>query len=331
MFRLPFSRWTNWYARRQGQRDALKDFPPANAERALGYPAEVEKKANQELHDMEQRYFKRDRRVQENIKHALGSEEATKKELDEMEREYAQHPVRTSISKFLYYFLSCFLIIGEVPLNLPAFLYFFRTEVLGAWLLALVAGFILVLCAHFVGKNLRQPKRTPTEIVGTIVATIVACAAIFGIATLRQKALETNAGGSSIGFMGFVLIQFFVFFGAAVLSYLAHDPLRDRRQKYQAAKVRVDRLRVQRPKLFEATKSQANELVEIAQFLNASYEGENVKHRSGKITGLRPIAPKVPEGFSRLKIEQDTEAQRANQLPGEITYQRGDSEVSGRY
>lgn len=131
--------------------------------------------------------------------------------------------------------------------------------------------------------------------------------------------------------MGFVLIQFLVFFGAAVLSYLAHDPLRDRRQKYQSAKIRVDRLRVQRPKLFAATKSQANGLVEIAQFLNASYEGENVKHRSGKVTGLRPIAPKLPEGFNRMELEQDTRAQRANQLPGEVTYQRGDSEISGRY
>lgn len=188
MFRLPFSRWTNWYARRQGQKDALKDFPPANAERALGYPAEVEKKANQELNDMEQRYFKRDRRVQENIKHAIGSEEGAKKELDEMEKEYAQHPRRTSISKLMYYFGSAFLICGEVPLNLPAFLFFFRTAILGAWLLALVAGFILVLCAHFVGRNLRQPKRTPTEIAGTIIATLVACGAIFGIATLRQRA-----------------------------------------------------------------------------------------------------------------------------------------------
>jgi len=128
-----------------------------------------------------------------------------------------------------YGLLVALLCILEFPLNALVFRGFGETE-LFTWLLAFGFGMCLTLCAHHLGKFLRE-KRTAVRLSLSGLLVILPSAAIVGVAIMRANYLAAKTGDGSV-WSPDVMIPFFIAWNlilyavATIASYRHHDPFR---------------------------------------------------------------------------------------------------------
>lgn len=169
---------------------------------------------------------------------------------------------RFGIGAAPYWTAILLIIAGEVPLNAFAFRLFGEID-LFTYMMTLSLALVLVFCAHGLGIFMARTERTAVEqvLIGMLVALPIAVVTVVGI--IRQQSLETRAEhatpldalGPLAGTAAFALINLLIYAGAAVLSYLRHDPgtEQNRRERIrEQEKERKDRERRERKRLEES-------------------------------------------------------------------------------
>lgn len=274
----------------------------------------------------------------------------TTKRLGEVRRERQKVEERASglhVPFWLYLAAIVVVFAAEFPLNAIAFQLFGEGQLM-TWLMTAGLAIMLVVCAHFAGAALRGGRTTKER---AIVAVAVAApvGTLVSIALFRDAYVAQAAGGligTGLAISGFLTINLLLFAGAAILSYLAHDPavpelrrLDAERRELDAAlaaaeaqaradaaalereQQRYPATQVEREKLFEATRSQAEGLAHAHRDLVAAYWHANLLARRDGATP--PASGALPEVPIPRRLEKQLDPPR--QLVADIAEERGDA------
>lgn len=159
---------------------------------------------------------------------AIASDTTTKWEFQAPELDDSLHR-RHGITGSIYWGILLLLIAGEIPLNAIAFRLFGEAELL-TWVMTGSLATVLILAGHGLGLLMaRRADRTGADNVFIGVLSVVPALVIVAIGIVRGRALEEEGGdllglGAIAGVATFSLINILIYVGAAMLSYLRHDP-----------------------------------------------------------------------------------------------------------
>lgn len=230
--------WTWWNARIDGRHNL-----PSPEASALGETErQIQTATNLAIRDAEERHALKARPLEAELARL-------RKDLDEIyEPEYqrlqqitGRHDVQIYLSRPVHFFLLLLLTAGEMAFNLVAF-NIYREPALYTALMALAVVVSVPLCAWFIGLWVRQwpPPWWKTAIKLIVVLGILTWV-LFGVnrirvAYLRMLAPEFLAAHPELEW-AFLAVNGIVVLGAALVTYLAHDP----QPGFAEAKRKVDR------------------------------------------------------------------------------------------
>ena len=328
-----FSRYTPWFARYRGFKDARDNYPRPQVAEPQGYIAEVQRAANATLLALAKKYHRRDEKLRKEVHAADLHLLDAGRELHQAEEEHGSETWRKSLSHFWHWTLIIILFVLELPLNAKA-LEFFHLGKIETLLATGAVAAVIVLLAWGGGSRLRMERRQAMDNIIMACCLVSGTAVVVWMAYLRQQVLSlavkqaaremaelmgtarapvTADGGDPGVLAAFVVMQLALFLVCVLVSYLHHNPLRDARDVYQKAQRRLNHARVSREKTFAHAQARARGLVETAQHLHSSYEGENIRHRQDGLARLPRINPEIPPAL--LQMETDAVADESTPRP----------------
>jgi len=297
--------YSDWKARARGRKDGSAQ-PPIPAWNAASLPPFLRmlcQAGNQDLRALAKEWHDEDRRyktdwalagpVLDSAEKAAGdADEKAQLALDHYERSHG-HRLPLMASRLRYGLLVALLCLFEFPLNALVFRGFGESE-LFTWLMAFGFGVCLTLCAHYLGKFLRE-QRTVLRFGLSALLVVLPCAAIIGVATLRANYLAQKAGAAS-AWSPDVMIPFFIAWNlilyavATIASYRQHEPfkaevaatqggLRGAEYMRERAVATLEEARVKREKRFAEKQEHAMWLQEEVKRLGSIYWTLNLQVR----------------------------------------------------
>jgi hypothetical protein len=235
------SPYSDWSVRGRGRKDGSSQPPiPAwNAEALPPFLRMLCQAGNQDLRALAKEWHNEDRRYKTDwalAGPALESAEKTAGDADEKAQLALDHYEKSNghrlvvmSSRLRYGLLVALLCLFEFPLNALVFRGFGESE-LFTWLMAFGFGVCLTLCAHYLGKFLRE-QRTALRLGLSALLVVLPCAAIIGVATLRanylaQKAGEASAWSPDVTIPFFIAWNLILYAVATIASYRHHEPFK---------------------------------------------------------------------------------------------------------
>ena len=308
-FWTPFSRWR---VQLRGKADGglLPPVPPWDAVDQPPFLMEIKRAGDGDLQLITLGWDGEDRQLKARYSEAHKYRKHCEQACDEAEREshavvaryerIHQKPAPTKPDRgALFYFVIATLIsVFEIPLNLSFFRMFGESEVLT--IVATVGlAFALMFCAHFLGLMLKQGEfgsHIRKVLIGCMVA--VPLVLIGGVASLRVSYLHQldeiartiNPSVLLVVSAGLNLLMVVV---ATVAAYAFHeegraevDTTRRVLKRATRAKERAERslaiLEEQRRKVFDAHKTRAQHIKDVAEGLIEAYRTANLETRSDR-------------------------------------------------
>lgn len=291
------SPYSDFNVRRRGRKDGASQPPiPAwNAEAQPPFLRMLCQAGNQDLRALAKGWHDEDGRykttwalagpaLEAAEKTATNANEKASLALDHYEKAHG-HRLVIMPSRVRYSLLVALLCVFEFPLNALVFRGFGESEVF-TWLMAFGFGVCLTLCAHYLGKFLRE-QRTALRLGLGVLLVVLPSAAIIGVATLRANYLGQKAGAAS-AWTPDVMIPFFIAWNlilyavATIASYRHHEPFKaevaaTQRELSNAERVKerraaaLEEARVKREKRFAEKQEHAVWLQEEAKRLGSVY------------------------------------------------------------
>ena len=217
--------WVWWNARL----DARLDLPSREA-RALGDSEEqIRSAVNLSIRDAEESFGRR-ARPRESKLAAIRQrvEDIYQPEFERLAQKIGRREVQVHMSRFGHWILLALLTLGEMAFNLVAF-NIFREPALQTALMALAVVLAIPLCALAVGVWVRQwPQPWWGTLIKLMVLLATLAAVLVGINRVRLAYLRELAPGFVDNHpeltWAFFVVNVVVLVGAALVTYLAHDP-----------------------------------------------------------------------------------------------------------
>jgi hypothetical protein len=258
--------YSDWAVRGRGRKDgnAQPPIPAWNAESLPPFLRMLCQAGNQDLRALAKDWHDEDRRFKtdwalagrafDSAQKAAGdADDEAQHALDHYEKTHG-HRLVVTLSRWRYGLLVALLCLFEFPLNALVFRGFGESE-LFTWLMAFGFGVCLTLCAHYLGKFLRE-QRTALRLGLSALLVVLPCAAIIGVATLRANYLTQKAGASS-AWSPDVMIPFFIAWNlilyavATIASYRHHEPFNAEVASTQRGQSRTEHARERGEAAFE--------------------------------------------------------------------------------
>jgi hypothetical protein len=308
-FWTPFSRWR---VRARGKADGRLQppVPPWDAADQPPFLMEIKRAGDGDLQlitlgwDREDRQLKaRYTEAHKYFKHCDQACKEAEKESDVAAARYQSihkkpAPTKPHRGTLFYFVIATLISVFEIPINLSFFRMFGESEVLTI-VATLGLAFGLMFCAHFLGRMLRQGEfesHVRKILIGCMVA--VPLVLIGGVASLRVSYLhqvDETARTISPGVLLVVSasLNLLMVVVATVAAYAFHeegrvevDTTRRLLQRTTRAKERAERnlaiLEEQRRKVFDAHKTQAQHIKDVAEGLVDAYRTANLATRSDR-------------------------------------------------
>lgn len=248
----PWSRYSNFSAKRRGRQDGAKNIPPPDADKFADYEMELKNLADENIRRIGGDWAREDRTLKREYCQALSDYERARKESAPAEaanelagREHreatdamGEHYGQIRIPMPAYLLLMTLIAIGEVPLNAIAFRIMGESEIL-TYIVSLVIAIGIPFSAHALGMLLRkEPFKQglfTTESIFTVLTIVMPVMGILAVAYVRQVYLQTEAVQEASGVevdpmfitLVFIIINLFIYSLASLASYLTHDPVVD--------------------------------------------------------------------------------------------------------
>lgn len=242
----PWNRYSNWGARRHGDRDGKKGIPKLDQKLNPPYIMQLKQIGDQGIEQFEEEYHRKDARLlgdycrlkreeevlNETLRKSRDERDRAKESEIDAQREYVKH---FHVKPMTYWVALLLISVGEFVINTVVF------QILGddkqkTMLAAIGVGVAVPWLGHALGGQFRQGFLDKGKIGRHAVTIIVILVAVIGglvaLSYIRQKFFQGSGIDKMLNIQmdpasvtaAFILLNLMLFVAASIASYLHHYP-----------------------------------------------------------------------------------------------------------